>query len=136
MDGIQAIKKEKNLTAITVRRSNKDGGASVLLDGSVRGVIMPTPNETVIITDERTAGRINGEAAEAGVSIETEDGLGSLTVCGDCMLGKDAIGARLLSLLHAGGVYERFVSVSEIVFTVYLPEKDIDRAWTILVNEI
>ena len=136
MDGIQAIRREKNLSAIVVNRRSNVRCERILADHRVRGIISPNPSETVVITDTEDADGLFCEIVKSGDDARIESGLGCISVFGDSMLGREATGAKLLSLLHFVGINERFVSVCEIVFTAYLNESDCDTAWKILTKEI
>ena len=129
MNGIQAIKKEKGLTAITVRDCVRTADAFSEL--GIRGVIMPNGRETVLITDE-DSDKIGGFIERCCPSAVAESGIGSVTACGDSMLGRDRAAERILRMLDGDGISARFVSVSDTSVTVYLDERDLDRAWRIL----
>lgn len=125
MDGIQAIKRENDLTAIRVRSNMTD-----LIDygsemSGVRGVIRTPTGETVLIVKHYPR---DGGISEA----DAEQGLTAIQVSGDAMQGNDSQCAQILSLIHDKGVSESFVSVSETAMTLYLPKKDADRAWKII----
>ena len=136
MDGIQAIRREKNLSAIVVNRCSNVRHEYISADHRVRGIISPNPCEVVVITDGGDADELFCEIVKAGTEARIERGLSCISVFGDSMLGREATGAKLLSRLHLAGIKERFISLCEIVFAVYLNESDCDTAWKILKEEI
>lgn len=124
MDGIQAIKRENDLTAIRVRSDINDLIDRVYESFVVRGVIRTPTGETVLVVDGYSDGGISDADAERGLS--------AIRVSGDAMQGNDSQCTQILSLIHDKGVSESFVSVNETEMTLYLPKKDADRAWKII----
>ena len=114
MDGIHGIKREKHLTASTVRCSDITALGEELDPAKVRGIIKSSSDELVVITRD-------GDGK-----------LCSVTAYGDTMLGKEAVGAKIAALLHSSGVDMQYMSLSETSATVYFSEADGVRAWEIL----
>ena len=127
MDGIQALKREKDLSALTVR-SGINEAVRLVPEDCIRGVIMPSPHECVIITDS--------SAAHGSRSGDVTAGLSSVTVSGDRMLCGEENAARILSALHSAGVSARYVSVSETGVTAYVGADESDKAWAALLELI
>lgn len=125
MDGIRAIKREKNLTAIAVEPDDAAIGA-LLASEQLRGLIKPAAGRAVAV--------LSG-TPPVGCEVVSRE-LCALTISGDSMQGKDQRCAEIMSILCESGICETFVSVSEIGMTLYLHEPDADRAWRRLAEMI
>lgn len=124
MEGIQAVKREKDLTALTVRSDDFELIERIEKSYPIRGMIKPPCGETVVFISGFSAGDMPDVCSERGMT--------AITLSGDAMHGKNSHVQKLFFALCAAGIAERYVSVSDIGITLYFSERDGDMAWKIL----
>ena len=118
MSGIQAVRRESGLTVTYVRTDDCYG----VEDGGIRGMIK-TPGGEIAIVHSGDGGKIKNRFPCA----RRDEDITAITFSGDRFGGGGAAG--VLARFHSCGVCEKLVSVSEIGMTVYLGERDGERAW-------
>lgn len=124
MEEIQAVKREKDLTALTVRSDDFELIERIEKSYPIRGVIKPSCGETVVFVSGFPDGGLPDVCSERGMT--------AITLSGDAMQGKNSTVRKLFFALRAAGIAERYISVSDIGITLYFSEHDGEMAWKIL----